>query len=149
MNFKQASLVLNWTLKEIKHWVWEVQQEFIWYIDFKTKNEYIIIPRWFLTNLGSIPRVLRGFIDYTWLSYVLHDYLYSYKWKITVTDISIIDDSYHNISIWWDEDYIIPTRKEADQILEWALQVEWMQYYKTILVYIAVRLFGFLYFNNK
>jgi len=149
MNFKQASLIKNWTLKEVKHWLWEIQQEFIWYIDFKTKNEYVIIPKWFATNLGSIPHILRSFIDYTRLSYILHDFLYSRNGKIIVYDINKIKWWYALLSIWWPRDYLIPTRRQADKILRDALITEWMSKYKAIIVYIWVRLFGFLYFKNR
>ena len=79
MRFTQAiELHQNWQLqKQLNSRWWVVKEKFIWFIDFENKTESVIVPKGFITNFWSIPKFMRWFIDYTSLSYILHDYLYS------------------------------------------------------------------------
>lgn len=104
---------------------WEVQEEFIWYIDWDEKSSYSIICEWFVTNFGSIPRLLWWFLNPTqYISYVLHDNLYARKCIHRYGEIEEI------------------SRKEADVELYKALRVEGMWLVKALMVYVALRAFG-------
>lgn len=85
-------------------------------VEYKT-----IIPKGFITDLGSIPVAVRPIISNTGRyikSYVLHDWLYS-----TDCDLNI-------------------TKNDADIILWLGLKDQKMSWWKMNLVYQAVRLFG-------
>lgn len=133
MRFSQAvTLGHNWLLKPLTYNKWEVMQQFIWYIDFDKKTESVIVPIWFITDLWSIPSILKGLIPATYVAFICHDYLYSEVWEIKNED-------------WMN---IVYNRKEADHILMEALKVEGMWRFDRWLVYIGVRLFGKLFFKN-
>ena len=131
---KVIKLKQNWLLKKIPNSdLFEVRQEFVWYLDYDNKKEYVVVPKWFRTNFWSIPRFLRFFfnpVDY--VSYILHDYLYSKNSFICV----------------WDYQGRQPTRKEVDYMLLEALNVEWAWTIEKALVYFWVRRFWFLFFKK-
>jgi len=116
----------NWLLKKIPNSSdFKVVEEFYWYIDYNIKEIKIIVPEGFKTNFGSIPRFLWIFFDKTkYISYILHDYLYSKNWD--------------NV-----------TRKWADLILLEALNVEWASFMERVSIYFWVRIGGFLFYKKK
>jgi len=131
---KAVTLKQNWLLKKLPNSdLFEVREEFIYYLDYSTKKEYVVIPRWFRTNFGSIPRLLRFFFNpVQYISYLLHDYWYSKNAFICVWDFRARDF----------------TRKEADMILLEALNVEWAWTIEKFCIYIWVRIFGWLNFKK-
>ncbi len=124
MKYTQAvTLLQNWTLiKKINSDFFMVEEEFIWYINYEEQTEKIIIPKWFMTDLGSIPPLFRPFFNRNkYVAYILHDYLYHKK-------------HFH--------------RKLADKIFFEALRVEKCPYIKAVLMYVAVRMFGWLHIKK-
>lgn len=135
MKFSKAvTLKQNWLLKKLPNSdLFEVREEFIYYLDYSTKKEYIVIPRWFRTNFWSIPRVLRFFFNpVQYISYLLHDYWYAKNSFICV----------------WDFRARNFTRKEADMILLEALNVEWAWTFEKFCIYFWVRIGGWLNFKK-
>ncbi len=134
MKFTQAILKKNWLLRKLprsKNWI--VNDTFIWYLDYDTKKEFVEIYKWFKTDFGSIPKILQSIFSPTkYLAYILHDFLYSKNWIIK-------DINWKNIAY---------TRKIADQILREAMKVEWASFLERWLVYLGVRLGGFLFFKK-
>ena len=124
----------NWLLKKLPNSdLFEVREEFIWYLDYSSKKEYVVIPRWFRSDFGSIPRVLRFFFNpVQYISYLLHDYGYSKNAFISIWEYKARDF----------------TRKEADIILREALSVEWAWTLEKFCIYIWVRIFGWLHFKK-
>ena len=126
MKFTQAVLQRNWLLQKIpRSNKWKVETEFVWFIDYNTKKEYVEIHKWFKTDFGSIPKFLQNIFNPTrYISYILHDYLYSKNWCIK---------SKVTISVNY-------TRKDADLILLEALKVEWASFIERWLIYLWVRI---------
>ncbi len=136
MNYTQASknnLLLskvNWTKKDFM-----VMEEFVRYLNFNNKNIYILVPKWFITDFGSIPRFMQAIFSPThYIWYILHDFLYSKKSKILIENECEI---------------IRPTRLHSDNIFKEAIQVEGAWKIKSWIIWSAVRLFWFLYFKKK
>ncbi|RKW24052.1 DUF1353 domain-containing protein [Candidatus Gracilibacteria bacterium] len=103
---------------------WLVMKPFVWFLDYNNRKGKIEVPLGFITDFGSIPQLLWIFFNPTkFVSYILHDYLYSNPGLLT--------------------------RKECDIILIEALKIEGMGLLKRILIYLAVRLFGRRYFKNN
>lgn len=78
MKFTQAvKLQKNGSLiKKIGTEKFYVDKEFIWYLDFDNKKEYIIVESGFVTDFASIPRIFRIFFNPSrYISAVLHDKL--------------------------------------------------------------------------
>ena len=117
----------NWLLKKLpnsKYWV--VFENFVWYMNYQTKETPFIVPVWFKTDFGSIPMVLHNIFNPTrYISYILHDKLmYDVKdWQLT--------------------------RKQADLILIEALRIEWASKTERICIYIWVRIGAMLWIWNK
>ena len=128
------SLKQNWLLQKVPNSdLWRVKKEFVWYLNYQDKKEYVVVPRWFISNFGSIPKPLRIFFNPTrYISYLLHDYTYSKNSFICV----------------WDFRAREPTRKEADYILLEALNIEGAWTIEKLIVYIWVRRFWFLFFKK-
>ena len=129
----------NWLLKKIPNSnYWEVASTFEWYINYKSKNEVVFVRHWFKTNFWSIPRPLWFVFNKTkYISYILHDYLYSKEWKIE--DLRYFEKSFD-----------IPyTRKEADLILLESLHVENCGFLERTLIYLWVRIFWGLFYKKK
>ena len=113
----------NWLLKKLPRTdLFEVREEFSWWVDYDNKLNNIMVPKWFKTNFWSIPRTLRVFFSPTkYISYILHDWLY-----------------YNSIFF---------TRKEADKILLEALNVEWASKIEKFFIYSGVRIFGWYFYK--
>jgi hypothetical protein len=134
MKFTQAVLKKNWLLRKIpRSKYWRVEEEFVWFLDYESKKEWVEIHKWFKTDFGSIPKILQNIFNPTkYLAYILHDFLYSKEWVIRSKNWNIINY----------------TRKEADLILLEALRVEWASIFERLFVYLGVRLGGFLFFKK-
>ena len=131
---KAVTLKKNGLLKKLPNSdLFEVREEFIYYLDYSTKKEYVVIPRWFRTNFWSIPRLLRFFFNpVQYISYLLHDYWYSKNAFISI----------------WEYEARDFTRKEADMILLEALNVEWAWWFEKFCIYFWLRIFGWLNFKK-
>lgn len=73
----EVQLLKEWTLMKVLGTpnLFRVVEPFVWEVD----NQLILIPTWFETNFGSIPRILTFiFIPTKYLVYILHDFLYTY-----------------------------------------------------------------------
>ena len=147
LRYTEAINKKNWLLEKISFRDFKVSTPFEWLLDYSSSSVYVEIKEWFITNFGSIPRLLRIFLDPTkYIAYILHDYLYSKDARILII--------YENE---WDiREY---SRKEADIILREAIKVEQRKYrYYKILspilflerwaIYLGVRAWGFLYYKK-
>jgi len=125
----------NWLLeKQIWNDLWTVKKSFQWIIDYDTKSYTIIVPIWFETDLGSIPKPLWIFFDktkYVW--FILHDYMISQVGK-------------HIFSDKWVKTI---TRKIADEILIEAMNYEWASSIEKFFIYIWVRIGSLFKFKRK
>lgn len=129
MRFSQAvKLHKNGTLiKKIWTELFTVDKEFIWYLDFTNKKEYVIVESGFVTDFASIPRIFRIFFNPSrYISSILHDklrdekiirntdWLWRYCWKMEADMIyflalrtewvSILVASFHFLGLflgWW------------------------------------------------
>lgn len=122
---------INWSLWKI---IWtrdfEVREPFEWLIDYKDWNSwYVIVPKWFKTDLNSIPKIFRSIFDTDKVSWILHDYLYRYK-KIT----------------FWNNLTWVTYKKcwffYANWIYYKALRVEWTSRLEAILQFLWLCLWG-------
>ena len=138
MKFTEAK-VLNFQngLLQKKEWTddtFVVMSDFIFYIDYGTKKEYVKVEKWFETNFWSIPIFIKPFLNPTaYISYIMHDYLYSIEAKIHTNE--------------W-EDYA-PTRQLADELLREWIKIEWWTLLIRTCVYYGVRLWGKNYFKKS
>lgn len=133
------------------------KSEFFWLVDYDDEfSEKIIVPKNFVTDFGSIPRFLWGFFDKTrFVSYILHDFMYSKKYK-DFEEEKIFKQFFqeNSIFLWLIEEEIDKyvnkkLRKKADKILKEVLKVEWMWFFKRNLVYLWVRLFWKKFFRKS
>jgi hypothetical protein len=102
---------------------WEIKENIIFTIWF----EKIEVPKWFITDFWSLPKIawwlLWHPLKYPYLNfYLLHDYFYSCKYK-------------------W-----IINRKGADYILFW--QIKKFSILKAVIILIAIRLFWWLFYKK-
>ena len=99
-------IVQNWTYRNI---IWtkykQVREPYSFYVVINWKSYTIIVPEWFITDLWSIPPIFFIYDRSKYISYILHDYLYSLIWKIG------------------DLEY---TQEIADILLDEWLELEWM-----------------------
>lgn len=121
----------NWSVEKIGGTsLWRVVTPFLWYIDYEDKEWWVVIAeKDFVFNYWSIPRIFRIFFDPTrYNSYCLHDAMYT-------------DKRMYHIG---NDEYTPMTRKEADKILlEW-IRYEWAWFFERLLIYLGVRLFGWI-----
>jgi len=106
----KVKILINWSIQNI-----------IWTKYFRTTNQYmflliidwkkylVVVPCWFITDFWSIPSIFFNFDKSKYVSYILHDFLYSTIWEIK--------------SIYWIYEY---NQFIADQVLIAWLEVEWM-----------------------
>jgi len=109
----EITIIKNWSLKKV---IWtkyfEVLDNYIFELLFYWETYTINIPVWFITDFWSIPNIFFNFDKTKYISYIMHDYLYSLIWKITKEK--------------WVE--LVYTRRMADDMLEYWLKHEWMIY---------------------
>lgn len=105
----------NWLLRKLPNTkFWVVMEEFYWFVDYQNKTNKITVPKWFTTDLASIPRILWLFFDKSkFIAPIFHDYLYNSR---------------------------VVSRKDADLIMLEALNVEWAWFIERNCYYIWVRL---------
>jgi len=113
---------------------WRLIRPFKYHIGSKKSRRYISVPRNFVTDFASVPRMFFFLPD--WATYskapVLHDWLYHQK---TIMGKPI-------------------TRQEADKIFLEAMKVDWRNHkflhpFIARLEWLAVRLFGFWIWHRK
>ena len=107
----------NGLLQKVKHSdYFIVQQEFIWWLDYENKKWKITIPKFFMTDMWSIPHIFRPFINRNkYIAYILHDYLYDTKQY---------------------------SKTFSDQILRDAMKVEWAWFFERNIVYSWLLIWG-------
>ena len=113
------------TVTKIDNDVWMVETHFTY---FTTSGREIIVPRGFITDFASVPWGVRNFFpkDYDGTqAAVLHDYLYSKRFK-------------HGI-----------TRKECDDIFLEAMKVLNVGWLRRQVMHKAVRSAGWAYWNKN
>ncbi len=106
---------------------WRLCKSFVYHIGSKFSRHYIKVPSGFVTDFASIPRIFWSIIP-PWGRYgkaaVVHDYLY--------------------------QQHLTP-RKYDDDIFMEAMEVLEVDLWRIVVMYYAVRLFGWLTWrsNNK
>ena len=105
---------------------WELDEEFEYYVGRKEDNDLIKVPKGFITDFASIPKVVWSIIGHPAGQYgkaaVIHDYLYRNGLR---------------------------TRKKADDIFLEAMEVLGVGAIRRRVIYSAVRLFGCLAYKKK
>lgn len=146
LRYAEAINVKNWLLEKVSFNEFKVRSTFKWLLDYSSSSVYVEIKEWFITNFGSIPRLLRVFFNPTkYIAYILHDNLY-WEWLV-------IYSTPEKEEVW------SVTRKEADEILREAIKVEQRKhkYYKFLspllsierwLIYLGVRIWGSRYYEK-
>lgn len=115
------------TATKLRKDLWKVEREFTFFIDAK---KTITVPRAFVTDLASVPWAGRLFIpkDGTHSqAAVLHDWLYEKAGEVEIT----------------------LTRKEVDKLFLDAMGVLGVVAWKRRIMYRAVRIGGWVYFNQQ
>ena len=99
---------------------WVLRKPFGYDVGYEDSGETIAVPVGFTTDFASIPRFLWSIL-FCWGKYgnaaVIHDYCY------------------------WEQKY---TRKRADEIFREAMGVLRVGWFQTMILYWAVRLFGWI-----
>lgn len=156
LKFTNAILVKNWLLQKIPNSEdFIVMEEFMYYVDYNNKNYQIIIPKYMRSNFGSIPPILRGMINpVKFISYILHDYLFSPDAKIYILNSENYKESLFMYSpIYFNRKmsvtFVLPNRYSADNILRDAMKVEWACFIERNVVYVWLRLFWWVVWNLK
>lgn len=127
----KIKVLQNWTYQNIiwtKYFI--IKIAYIFLITINWKNYIINVPEWFITDLWSIPPIIFFYDKSRYISYILHDYLYSLIGKI--------------INIYWELAY---DQKLADKILNIWLWVEGMS--KKWRVWVCIWLKIWWRFNYK
>ena len=109
---------------------WELDGEMRYASDLV--GHLIVIPKGFVTDLASIPRLARLIIPVNGrhrLAAIVHDYLYARKGLLSIV--------------------VRMSRKQADQVFLEALKVQGVGWWKRQLMYTAVRAGGWAYWNKK
>ena len=118
-SFKQPLIV-----KKLNGRKWEVMREFEYYVDWEGKKDLIKVPKGFITDFASVPRLFWIILPpdgkYTQAA-VLHDYLYSTP----------------------------RLRKESDRIFKNAMKVLGVPMWKYGIMFSAVRMFGWIPFKKR
>ena len=114
-----------------------------WVIAFKRGDQYyeITVPKGFVCDLASIPRILWWLISSHELGTapILHDYLYKKKGKILYTH-RVSPHHSRTISSGF-------TRKESDKLWSALMRQQRVGPYQRFVSYWAVRLFGWTYWR--
>lgn len=114
----EVKIIKNWTLKKV---IWtkyfSVSDSFAFLLIIYWKKYIIRVPKWFITDFGSIPPIFFFFDKSRYISYILHDFLYSLIWEI--------------LCISWELEY---DQWTADEILFAWLKKEWMNTLWRVLV---------------
>lgn len=105
---------------------WQVMEPFEYHVGKEDSTEVITIPKWFITDFASIPRIFWTLVGSPTGRYskaaVVHDWLYHRQYY---------------------------ERNEADKIFLEAMQVLKVPWWKRRIMWLAVRVFGFLPWNKR
>jgi hypothetical protein len=120
----QVKIIKNWQVKKImgtKYFI--VTDSFIFLLEHYWNKYTIEVPINFITDFWSIPAIFWFFDKTKYISYIMHDYLYSYIWQIE--------------SIKWVYRY---DRSLADDILTKWLENEWMNkiWYSIVRIWVEI-----------
>lgn len=129
------NILENWSLKKIigtKYFVVSSYYEFELKMYWKTYQ--IIVPEWFITDLGSIPPIFFFFDKARYVSYIMHDFLYNHIWKI-------IDKE-----TWEELNY---NQMDSDDYLCVWLKKEWMWWFWIWQVSVWLLIWGRFNFKTK
>lgn len=129
----KITIIKNWQLQKI---VWTkyflVTDSFLFLVTNYWQKYTIRVPENFITDFWSIPAVFWFFDKTKYVSYIMHDYLYSYIWEIK--------------SIKWVYSY---DRSLSDDILANWLKNEWMNEIWHSLVRIWVEIWWSNHYKKK
>lgn len=129
----KIKLIKNWKLKKIiwtKYFI--VTDYFAFLLILYWKKYYIRVPENFITDFWSIPAIFFLFDKTKYVSYILHDFLYSPIWLIT--------------SINWPYMY---DRSFSDDILLNSLRSEWMRNIWSLIVRIWVEIWWESHYKKR
>lgn len=129
----KIKILINWDLKKIiwtKYFI--VSSDFLFLLIIYWKKYHIRVPKWFITDFGSIPPIFFFFDKSRYISYILHDFLYSLIWQ--------------TISINWILEY---DKNIADEILVAWLKAEWMIESGQVLVLLWVSIWWKPYYKKR
>jgi hypothetical protein len=77
------------TVTKIGTRTWQVEREFTYYIGQENSNNFIVVPKGFITDFASIPFIFWSILppdgEYTQAA-VLHDYCCSHGWLKSTAD---------------------------------------------------------------
>lgn len=128
-------------LEYIDGHIWELTAPFEYCVGSKDSNVKVIIPKGFITDFASVPKILWNLLPPTG-SYgkaaVVHDYLYQHPW-VTIYDVPAQPT-------WFRTELKI--RKECDEILNEAMQVLNVGKWTRRMVYTGVRVGGWKPWNS-
>lgn len=135
----ELKVLAKWD-KEYKPRSYRLQSEMAFY--WKAKGSIVEIPKGFVTDLASVPCLLRPIFNPGGLcrySAIVHDYLYDcLGWVATTHNRDRSGELIRRASPLVKR----YTRKEADEIFYEALLCEGMAKWKAALMYRGVRVFG-------
>ncbi len=110
---------------EKKNNKWRVARELVYYVGEEGSDDKIVVPKGFVTDFASVPRLFWAFIppdgSYT-AAAVVHDYLYHTQER---------------------------SRKESDLIFLEAMEVLGVVWWKRKVMYRSVRMFGWIPWKKK
>lgn len=137
--------------EECINYIWKglfqtLDEEIIYFLNYKDKKEFIIIPPLFKFDFNSSPTAMHWIVDKDEFCIALiHDYLYSIVTSDRGYTLWVIQSVTDN---WIAER--TPSRREADKIwFRWAMvenkNIFWRNnYFKTIIGYLWLRLFWWM-----
>ncbi|EDS9585265.1 DUF1353 domain-containing protein, partial [Salmonella enterica] len=110
-------------MEMLGHYKWRVYEPFRFYLS-EDKNDVIEVPVGFVTDLATVPRIFWSLLppdgEYAKAA-IIHDYLYHYPLR---------------------------NRKESDLIFLDGMKVLGVPKWKRIIMYLAVRIFGWKYYHS-
>jgi hypothetical protein len=120
---------------------WRVYEAFTYRIGDPDSDQYIVVPKGFVTDLASIPRGLWNLFPPAGGQYdkaaVLHDYLYNGGCIVEIRE-ELDEYGYYNET----EHSLIVTRRLADHVLLEAMQVLGVGWFARSTIYAGVRVGG-------
>lgn len=138
----RIEIIKNWSLKKV---IWtkyfEITDSYIFRLFYWKVNYKIEVPVLFLSDFGSIPAIFFNFDKTKYISYLLHDFLYSYIWEIIVDD----DSDLFLCELW----ELLYNQKLADEILIAWLDIEWMNKPWRIIISLWLLIWWRFCFKNK
>ena len=113
------------TVTKVKNRIWRVEREFTYHIGSENGSESVTVKEGFETDFASVPRIFWRILppdgQYTQAA-VLHDFLYNQQ--------------------------LFP-RKKCDGVFLEAMEVLEVPKWKRLMIYRAVRIFGWMYWSKK